>query len=190
MKRTNGNPSRVYVIGFYVLLFGVWQSLYSFDAVPDYLLPSPLQVARRFWRDHEHVHFFRRKDLFEVDREAVSKSQVVAGKQIVRNFLLIDFWRELIGDQHHHHVPVERSFGRVLNHKPGGLGFLARRALRPETDDHITARVFQVICVGIPLSSVADHGDLLVLEKPRIGVLVVINVHDSSYTVTSASSSS
>ena len=49
MKRTNGTPSPAYVIGFYVLLFGVWQSLYSFGAIPDYLLPSPLQVAESLW---------------------------------------------------------------------------------------------------------------------------------------------
>ena len=49
MKRTNGEPSRVYVIGFYVLLFAVWQSLYSFGAIPAYLFPSPRQVAVRLW---------------------------------------------------------------------------------------------------------------------------------------------
>ena len=49
MKRTNGTPSRVYVIGFYVLLFAVWQSLYSSGSIREYLLPSPLQVARRLW---------------------------------------------------------------------------------------------------------------------------------------------
>src|SRR2546423_15551887 len=47
MKRTNGKPSRLYVIWFYVLLFSVCQSLYFFGAIPDYLFPSPLQVARR-----------------------------------------------------------------------------------------------------------------------------------------------
>src|SRR6266566_10071422 len=49
MKRTNGKPSRLYVIGFYVLLFSVWQSLYSFGAIPTYLFPSPLQVAQSLW---------------------------------------------------------------------------------------------------------------------------------------------
>jgi NitT/TauT family transport system permease protein len=49
MKRANGNPSRVYVIGFYVLILGVWQSLYSSGALPEYLLPSPRQVARSLW---------------------------------------------------------------------------------------------------------------------------------------------
>ena len=47
MKRNNGKPSPFYVIGFYVLLFGTWQALYSFDAIPAYLFPSPFQVAKR-----------------------------------------------------------------------------------------------------------------------------------------------
>ena len=37
MKRSNGKPSRLYVIGFYVLLFAIWQSLYWFGAIPSYL---------------------------------------------------------------------------------------------------------------------------------------------------------
>jgi len=49
MKRTNGTPSRVYVIGFYVLLFAVWQSLYSSGAIQEFLLPSPFQVAQSLW---------------------------------------------------------------------------------------------------------------------------------------------
>src|SRR6059036_800557 len=96
------------------------------------------------------------------------ESQVVAGKKIVRNFLLIDFWRELIGNQHHNHVAVERSFGRVLNYKPGGLGFLARRAVSPQTDDHIAAGILQVVGVGISLRSVADYRDLLGIEMSEI----------------------
>ncbi len=41
--------SFLYVLAFYVFLLTVWQSLYSFGAIPDYLFPSPLQVARRLW---------------------------------------------------------------------------------------------------------------------------------------------
>ena len=47
MKRSNGKPSPLYVIGFYVLLFAGWQALFWFGAIPAYLLPSPLQVAQR-----------------------------------------------------------------------------------------------------------------------------------------------
>ena len=40
---------KYYVIGFYLLIFGVWQALYSAGIIPDYLFPSPVQVARRLW---------------------------------------------------------------------------------------------------------------------------------------------
>ena len=107
--------------------------------------------------------------------------QIVAGQEIARDVLLIDFWREFIGHQHHHHVAVECSFGGVLNYKAGGFRFFARGAVSSEADDHIAARVFQVVGVGVPLRSVADHCYLLALETAEIRVLVVVNVHYFSY---------
>jgi NitT/TauT family transport system permease protein len=40
---------KYYVLGFYLLLLGSWQALFSAQIIPDFLLPSPLQVARRLW---------------------------------------------------------------------------------------------------------------------------------------------
>jgi NitT/TauT family transport system permease protein len=47
----NGTERRdsFYVLAFYVLLLGAWQSLYSFGTIRDYLFPSPFQVAQRLW---------------------------------------------------------------------------------------------------------------------------------------------
>jgi hypothetical protein len=47
-------------------------------------------------------------------------------QQIVRDFLLIDFRRKLIGTSIIT-IAVERGFGGVLNYEPGP-GFFARRA--------------------------------------------------------------
>src|SRR6266850_620084 len=47
MSRANGKSYKYYVLGFYVILFSAWQLLYTFGAIPEYLFPSPLQVARR-----------------------------------------------------------------------------------------------------------------------------------------------
>src|SRR6266481_4951808 len=47
MKSTR--PTKVYVVALYVFLLVSWQSLYSFGAIPDYLFPSPKQVAVRLW---------------------------------------------------------------------------------------------------------------------------------------------
>jgi NitT/TauT family transport system permease protein len=43
------NTSKYYVIGFYLLLLIIWQLIFVFRFVPDYLFPSPVQVARRLW---------------------------------------------------------------------------------------------------------------------------------------------
>jgi NitT/TauT family transport system permease protein len=44
-------PHRIkyYVLIFYLLMAAVWQLLYSAQIIPDYLFPSPWQVAQRLW---------------------------------------------------------------------------------------------------------------------------------------------
>lgn len=49
MKKHPERKHRRYVVGFYLLLFLIWQVLFSLELIPDYLFPSPLQVARRLW---------------------------------------------------------------------------------------------------------------------------------------------
>src|SRR6185295_19740457 len=39
----------LYVLWFYVLLFAVWQGVFSAGWIRDYLFPSPLQVGQRLW---------------------------------------------------------------------------------------------------------------------------------------------
>jgi NitT/TauT family transport system permease protein len=39
----------LYVFAFYVVLFGIWQTVFNARVLPDYLLPSPFQVAKRLW---------------------------------------------------------------------------------------------------------------------------------------------
>ena len=49
MNGPNERRTRYYVLAFYLLLLASWQLLYTFGAIPDYLFPSPVQVARRLW---------------------------------------------------------------------------------------------------------------------------------------------
>jgi NitT/TauT family transport system permease protein len=46
-----GAPHRIkyYVFAFYLLIIAVWQLLFSAQIIPDYLFPSPQQVAQRLW---------------------------------------------------------------------------------------------------------------------------------------------
>jgi len=47
--RTPQRRITYYVLAFYFLIVAVWQALFSAQLIPDYLLPSPLQVAGRLW---------------------------------------------------------------------------------------------------------------------------------------------
>lgn len=48
MKKTASTGySKYYVPAFYLLLFSIWQLIIVLHLVPDYLFPSPFQVARR-----------------------------------------------------------------------------------------------------------------------------------------------
>jgi NitT/TauT family transport system permease protein len=44
-------PHRIkyYVLGFYLLILASWQALFSSQIIPDFVFPSPLQVAQRLW---------------------------------------------------------------------------------------------------------------------------------------------
>ena len=40
---------KYYVLGFYLLILTAWQALFWAQIMPDFLFPSPLQVAQRLW---------------------------------------------------------------------------------------------------------------------------------------------
>src|SRR5215468_11645422 len=49
MKSNLGRRTFIFFVLFYLLLFAIWQVLFSAHLFPDYLLPSPIQVFRRLW---------------------------------------------------------------------------------------------------------------------------------------------
>lgn len=54
MKSIRIKISAIYVTLFYILILSSWQALFSAGLIPDYLFPSPLQVAERLeelWSD-------------------------------------------------------------------------------------------------------------------------------------------
>ena len=40
---------KYYVLAFYLLVIALWEGLFQAELFPDYLFPSPAQVARRLW---------------------------------------------------------------------------------------------------------------------------------------------
>ena len=49
MKSNQAKRVVFYVLLFYVLIFAVWQALFSAGLIPEYLFPSPAQVGKRLW---------------------------------------------------------------------------------------------------------------------------------------------
>src|SRR5262245_14048300 len=47
MKLSTEKNYPLYVFGFYILLVAIWELLFSLRLAPDYLFPSPRQVAAR-----------------------------------------------------------------------------------------------------------------------------------------------
>ena len=47
--KTQSRRIKYYVLAFYLLMLTVWQGLFAARLVPDYLFPSPKQVATRLW---------------------------------------------------------------------------------------------------------------------------------------------
>jgi NitT/TauT family transport system permease protein len=50
MKSAQAKRATIYLLLFYILIFSVWQILFSAGLIPDYLFPSPVQVAKRLWQ--------------------------------------------------------------------------------------------------------------------------------------------
>src|SRR5215212_6547491 len=50
MPQPRTDRAAIYVPLFYLLLFGLWQAVFSLRFVPDYVFPSPLQVGNRLYQ--------------------------------------------------------------------------------------------------------------------------------------------
>jgi NitT/TauT family transport system permease protein len=50
MKKNPERNHKYYVLGFYLLLLGTWQLMFSLNLIQDYLFPAPLDVAQRLWQ--------------------------------------------------------------------------------------------------------------------------------------------
>ena len=134
-------------------------------------------VARGLGGDHDDVEVGARHDLVVVDVEAVGKGQGRALLQVRLDFITVQLELELIRDQDHHHIGAVDCLGHVLDLEASVLGLLARGRSRTQADRHLDTGILQVVGVGMALRTVADDGDLALLDEGKIGVLVVINFH-------------
>ncbi|CAG1007250.1 ABC transporter permease [Geobacter sp.] len=49
MNSEQNKRATIVVVLFYVLIFVIWQAMFSVGLIPEYLFPSPVQVAKRLW---------------------------------------------------------------------------------------------------------------------------------------------
>ena len=84
----------------------------------------------------------------------------------------------LVGHQHHDDVGALDGFGDFGDLEAGLLGLVPGRTALAQADGDLHAGLVQVERVGVALRTVADDGDFLALDERKIGVLVVVDLHD------------
>ena len=134
---------------------------------------SPVAGALR--RAHNDVHVLRRGDVAVVDVEAVGESEGVAGLQVRRDVGLVYLGLQLVGHEHHDEVGLFGGRGHVGHAQAGLLGGLDGVRALAQAHAHVAAGVLEVQRVGMTLGSVADDGDLLVLDDVGVAVLFVVD---------------
>ena len=79
-------------------------------------------MARRLGRDHGNIDVGGRRDLPEVNIEAVGEHQGLAGGEVRRDVARVEVALHVIGNQDHHHVGGLCSGGRGEHLQPGRFG--------------------------------------------------------------------
>src|SRR5207302_10850136 len=85
----------------------------------------------------------------------------------------------LIGQQDHDDVGALDRLADVGDLGSARLRLVPGRAALAQADADLDPRFLQVERMGVALRAVAEDGDLLALDEREIGVLVVINFHNS-----------
>ena len=158
----------------------LFHSEYVRDTAAFYESPAH-QMARSFGGNHEYVHISGRDDLFEMDVEAMGKSQGAATLQVGSDFGFVYVGLLFIRDQDHGHISCSHGFRHSLDFQAGGTGHIGGFAAFVQANHHIDAAFFQVQGMGMALAAVADDGDGLTLEDVDVAVRVVINLRHSFF---------
>ena len=139
-------------------------------------------VAGALRCDHDDVDILGGDDLLEVDVEAVSEAQDVAGLHVLGNFVLVNVSLHLVGNKHHDDVALLSCLFDAVNFQTGIFGLLNAGGGLTETNDNVDAGFLQVLCVCVTLGTIAQDGNGLALEQAQITVFVII-LFDHSRTL-------
>ena len=134
------------------------------------------EVTGTLRRDHPHVDALGRRDLLEVDVEAVRERERVTVDEVRLDVGLVDLLLLGVGQQHHHDVGGLHRFAGGQHRETRGFGLRLRLRALAQADDDVDARVLQVQRVRVSLRAVAQDRDLLVGDEAEVGVILVVHV--------------
>ena len=141
-------------------------------------------MAWAFRRDHEHVDVGARLDQVEMDVQAMRERQRGAGAHVGSQMLAVQVALAFIGGQHHHHIGPFGGGGRVHDFNASALGLgNGGRARAQRHGQLFHAAVLQVQRMGVALAAIADNGDFFALDEVNVGILVIVNAHDTGIPV-------
>ncbi|CAI8425977.1 MAG: Uncharacterised protein [Cyanobium sp. ARS6] len=103
----------------------------------------------------------------------MGKAENLASAQMLSDFLVVDLFLELIGQQHHDPVRFGRSVGNAQHFKAVGSGLVSGTASLIKAHHHVHAAVLEVQRVGMALGAIADDGDRFAAEQRKICIGVV-----------------
>src|SRR5215472_340166 len=134
------------------------------------------QVAGTLGRDHAHVHPVRRGDQLVADVQPVGEEQGVAGHQARRDRAGIQGPLHVVRGENHDQVRLFTGLLRRGDREPfAGGGLPAARSLRQAHPD-VHAGVAQRQRMRVPLTAVAEHRDVTLLDDCQIRLVVVEDV--------------
>ncbi len=119
------------------------------------------EMPRSFRRNHEHVHRRVRYDFLEVDAEAVGEREVRTVAKIRRDVLLKGGWLQFIGDENHHNVGLLDGVCGFKHFQTSRLRLRAAVTASAQTDDDVSAAVFEVHGMGMTLRTETEYCDFL-----------------------------
>src|SRR5690606_2767820 len=133
------------------------------------------QIARSLGRDQDDIHVVARGDAVIDDREAVREQQGRTRLGVRLDDVAIDLVLDHVGRQDGDDVGAANGFGGLGRGEAVFGRVLPTRAAVTDADDHVMARVLQVLGVGAALRAIADDGDALTGDGARFDVVVGVD---------------
>ena len=139
------------------------------------------QMAGALRGNHEYVYVCCRDDLFEMNIEAMGKSQGAAGFQVRRNLALVNVSLFFVRDQDHGDVSPFNRFADGHNLQARCFRFCRGFGTFVQANHYFQAAVTQVQRMGVALAAVTDDRNFFTLNRIPVYILIIIHFcHDKS----------